>query len=265
MKNNKKYSFLNQSITRALDILDAFSREKEEWTPTEMSTRVGLNISTAHRMMQTLEYRGMLEQNPVNGKYRIGIKAYQIGNRYLVHNMLERQSLPVLDVLSYTLGLDVNLSYLDSLTAEIVIILSQQGKRVIQTSSPQPGMRGPAQITAAGKTIMAFLENDNQVKLESMLTLIKFRPYTKNSIVSLSALKKEFIEIRQRGYAVDDRESGEHVRSVSAPVFNHQGRVVSAVSVSGYVEEITLEKVPEVAREAMAAAATISKKMGAQR
>ena len=36
MKNNKKYSFLNQSITRALDILESFSQENPEWTPSEI-------------------------------------------------------------------------------------------------------------------------------------------------------------------------------------------------------------------------------------
>jgi IclR family acetate operon transcriptional repressor len=255
----KKYTSRNQSIERALDILQSFTREQPEWSPTEMSKKVKLNISTAHRLMQTLQYRGLLEQDPGTGKYRIGLGAFRIGSNYITHNMLERHSLPVLEELSAKTGQPIHLAYLDTLTAQVVFIFNQEGRQIVQLPR-RAGMQGPAHITSLGKAIMAF--TDDQEKLDRVFKKIVFRKYASRSHTTLKTLKADLARIRKTGYAIDDRESGEHVRCVGAPIFNHLGRVVSAVSVSGFTDEITPVRIPRLAKEVMAAAGRISEKMG---
>ncbi len=69
-----------QSIERALRILDLFDENETELKITEISERMGLSKSTVHSLLKTLQLYRYIEQNPENGKYRLGMKLFERGN-----------------------------------------------------------------------------------------------------------------------------------------------------------------------------------------
>ncbi|MGH7363653.1 MAG: helix-turn-helix domain-containing protein, partial [Candidatus Methylomirabilales bacterium] len=70
---------LAQSLGRGLDILEAFIRERPELGVTELGVRLGLAKSTVHRLLATLRVRGYVRKNPRSGKYRLGIRPWEVG------------------------------------------------------------------------------------------------------------------------------------------------------------------------------------------
>lgn len=71
--------------------------------------------------------------------------------------------------------------------------------------------------------------------------------------------------MRQRGYAVDDRENEPEVRCVAAPIFDHTDTVHAAISVAGLTSRVTAARVRELGPAVAAAAARISRKLGSTR
>src|SRR5690606_35998987 len=98
-----------QAVDRALRILDLFDEHHTELKITDISNRIGLHKSTVHSLLKTLQAHGYIEQNPENGKYKLGLKLVERGN--LVLNSLDIRTIAkrhLLD-LSHQTGLTVHL------------------------------------------------------------------------------------------------------------------------------------------------------------
>ena len=69
-----------QSVERALQILDLFNEQATELKITDISKLMGLSKSTLHSLLKTLQLHGYIDQNPENGKYRLGMKLVERGH-----------------------------------------------------------------------------------------------------------------------------------------------------------------------------------------
>ena len=85
-----------KSVASALDLLDCFV-EEEELGVSEVARRLGVAKSTAHRLLTTLASRKLIEQNPRNGKYRLGLHLFELGQLALTRVELRKRSLSLLD------------------------------------------------------------------------------------------------------------------------------------------------------------------------
>ncbi|UUZ86562.1 IclR family transcriptional regulator [Paenibacillus sp. P26] len=68
-----------QAVERALNILDLFDEYETELKITEISDRMGPHKSTVHSLLKTLQVHGYIDQNPENGKYKLGLKLFERG------------------------------------------------------------------------------------------------------------------------------------------------------------------------------------------
>jgi DNA-binding IclR family transcriptional regulator len=75
-------------------------------------------------------------------------------------------------------------------------------------------------------------------------------------------LIKELRETRKRGYALDQREYEEDVECIGAPIRDHLGNVIAALSISGPQRKINTSHEKLFIRQVMKTAALISSKMG---
>ena len=121
------------------------------------------------------------------------------------------------------------------------------------------GIRGPLYCTAVGKAILAFLDDDQQIRLINRMT---FRQFTAKTHTGADSLKTDLAAIRKRGYSVDDVEHEEGVRCVGSPIYDNRGRVCASLSISGPTQRITRDAAGELARQAVATAREISRKLG---
>jgi DNA-binding IclR family transcriptional regulator len=249
-----------QALDRGLRVIAELARAPELGV-TALARLVGVNKSTVYRILTTLKSHRFVSQNPVTGKYALGIRAFEVGaavaNRF---GLLERAS-PEMELLAQRFNETVNLAVLDQ--SEIVYL------HKIESSEPlrlglRVGTRVPAYCSALGKVLLASLDpHDLAEWLAKVASHGRFEVYTPRTISDSSALAGELEAIRRRGYSVDDEEYRAGIRCVAAPVHDHMRRPIAAVSVAGPAFRLTMTRVTEEIGPALAeACARISQSLG---
>lgn len=233
-KENDRYSI--RAVSRALDVLEAFSAEAPALSLMEVSERVGLNPSTTFRLLATLESRGYVEHDEATGRYRVGVAVLRPTSTFLAHLNVRERVYPFLVDLRDSTRETVHLTVLDPRTMEVIYLEKLEGLQPIGLMSSRVGGRSPAYCTAVGKALLAYQEPD---VVRSFFSKNGMRHFTPNTITSVHALMDELARVRECGYALDNAEHEEDVMCVAVPLWNHLHREVAAVSVSGPVERLT--------------------------
>lgn len=213
----------NQSVARAVRILDAFARAAGdmELGITELSDETGLAKSVISRVVAPLVAGGYLEQNPRTRRYRIGLRTFELGLRYLRRPGAREAALVLLDDLVRETGYTAYLGVLDG--EQCVVLAAVEGNhrlRVVVSA----GERAPAHVTAMGKAIMAALDADAREEL-----LVKGWPGDVRGwrILSPDELRADLELTRQRGYAVTQHDGYAGVWSVGVALFPQDDRTRS--------------------------------------
>jgi DNA-binding IclR family transcriptional regulator len=245
-----------QVIDRALAILDTLSVHGPDLGLAELSEKLKLHKSTVHRLIMVLERHNLIERNSVNGRYRLGLKLFELGTRAVSQLDLRERARPYLERLVLETSETVHLGILDD--AEVVYLEKVEPARSVRMAT-SVGRRNPAYCTAMGKAILTYLAED---QVEAIIRKSGLKAVTPNTITSLLELKRELSAVRKRGYAVDNEEIEEGVRCIGCVVRNFSGEPVAAISISGPSFRLTESKVPVLATAVVAAAHGLSSGLG---
>jgi len=233
--NRESSSSTVQSVERTLNILEVLSDEGAPMSISELAEKVGLKVSTVHRLLNTLVQRGFVKQDEDTHKYRLSFKLLRMGRTVLDSYDLRTIAKPFMKELLERCNETTNLSILDG--GDVVYIDQLESTNLILARMfARVGSRGPAHCTATGKAMLADLPGEG---LDRILKNMSFEKFTDKTITDLELLKKELDKVRESGYALDLGEREEEVRCVAAPVKNHEGKVVGAIGVSGPKTRIT--------------------------
>lgn len=246
-----------QAIERAVAILNTFSVDEPELGVTELAERVGLHKSTVHRFMVNLEASGLVERSPRTGRYRLGLHIFELGGLVMQQMNLWDEALPFLESLVRDTGETGHLAVLDG--GEAIYIERVEARRALRVPSAI-GRGYPAHATNLGKVLLADLPAERVAEIVADRGLAS---YTARTITDPTHLDAELERIRGCGYAVDNEEYDEGLRCIGAGVRDHSGHVVAALGIGGPVTRITPERVGELADLVMAAAAGLSRRLGA--
>ncbi len=246
-----------QSIDRVIDILEALAEEKGISGLTALAQKTGLHKSTVHRLLNTLLQRGYIEKEPGNDNYQLGMKLLFLGSAILDRMDIRRIAKPFLEEISKLTREVVHLAILDN--GETVYIDKVEGTDSSIRMYSQVGKRGPVHCTGVGKILLSGLDN---TEVESILKEKGMRKYTENTITDLSEFKAHLEEVRQRGYALDEREHEEGIRCIAVPIHDLKGRIIAAISVSGPVMRFTNERVEDLKAELLKTSHNISYQLG---
>jgi DNA-binding IclR family transcriptional regulator len=124
------------------------------------------------------------------------------------------------------------------------------------------GARDPTYCTAIGRALLSGL-SDDEVRLE--LKDITFKRFTPKTTTSMDELLEKVAVVRAKGYAFDDEEANPGVQCLAAPVFDHSGRMVAAVGISGPKASIAKATVPRLAKRVLSASRVLSRQLGHMR
>jgi IclR family acetate operon transcriptional repressor len=216
----------NQNLTKALQILDAFSAKRPEWGIRELGRELGINPTSVFRLVKTLSEAGYLEKNANNQTYSLGPKVVKLASLYMHVNPLSTLARKVFE--SYTDRFQYNY-YLGNLVRNEVIYLAVlDGKGPIKVAI-EPGRTVAIHTTALGKVLLAFTSDDFIRQYLRETQLVQATP---RSIVDPKKLWEQICEIRQQSYAINDGEQYEEIGSVAVPVFDATGHVSMAVSLA---------------------------------
>lgn len=244
-----------KSVRRAIKILESFGSE-EGMSVTDISKKLNFPKSSVHEILSTLVMENILEKDPDNSRYHLGLKLFELGNRARSNLEIRKIATPFLKELNSEFDETVHLTVLDNY--EVLYIECFESTKCLRTYSVI-GVRAPLHCTAVGKAIFAFLPED---EIEQIIKTKGLEKFTENTITDKNSLIEDLKRITDIGYTVDNMEHEEGVRCVGAPIRNHRGAVFASISVSGPSQRIPPEEIPEIAKIVMSTAAEISKKMG---
>ena len=244
-----------QAILRAISLLKVFTDEQPEWGLADLARAAGLNKTTAYRLLTALESEGLVGRIEGGDTYRLGPEAIVLGGRAIGANDLGSASRAELEALARQTREAATLEVL--VEGEILILDEAPGSYLV-SAAPSIGTRWPAHATSTGKLLLAHLHPaDLEPRLRSPLA--RLTPFT---LAEPEALRAELARIRQLGYATAREELEAGYVGISAPVYNHDGRVVAALSLGGPAARLTPEHTPEFVRLLREAAGRISARLG---
>lgn len=244
-------------LGKALDLLDALDSD-DPLTLTQLSAQVGIPKATALRVLANLEDRGFVERDD-HGQYRLGVRILQLGSRKSSALDLRTLARPAMRTLHAEFDETVNLAVpAEDGIVYIDILQSPRGLRMAATV----GMRDDYYSSALGKAMMS---SWSDAQIDQTLRSVPLERKTEHTLLTIDAVKRSLIDVRSRGFALDDEENEIGARCVGAPIFDHRGVCIAAISVSGSASRLTPERIAEVGRRVRVAAATISRAMGSPR
>lgn len=254
-RSARQHSTLS-SVRNAARLLKEFSYGNREIGVTELSRRLGIGKSTAHRLLHTLAEERLLERDSYTGAYRLGLAMYELGSVVSAHTDIHEACSPVIDELRNATRETVQVGVLDG--REVVYVERRESPQAIRLFG-RVGHRNDAYCTSTGKVLLAFLPEE---RLEILLSDWDLRPHTPFTITDVDRLREQIALVRRRGWAEQINETEMGAASIAAPIRNGLGEVVAALSVAGPVQRLQGDSLKRFARPMVEAASAISRRMG---
>jgi DNA-binding IclR family transcriptional regulator len=226
-------------------------------TAPEVTRRLQLPRTTVHELLTTLAARSYLVPVPEQpGRYRLGVRIYQLGSRYAEQLDIAAEGQQVAREVAETCDETVHVAILED--TDVIYIAKVDSTHAVRMVSAA-GRRLPAHCTSVGKMLLASLP---ETDLESRISGREFTAMTPNSITDADRLRSVLAGARERGIAVEHRESNPDVSCVAAPVRDSAGRVVAALSISVPMIRWSEEREAELAELAAKGASDLSIRLG---
>jgi len=242
-----------KSADRTLDIFELFAAEPQGLTIAEISGRLGVARSSTHGLVHTLAARGYLVQDG-GGRFQLGARLIQLGLNVVDRLELRsaaRGTLERLVAVTHDTALLVVPDHGDLLFVDKVL----SDARDVRTD-PRVSSRKPLHCTSLGKALLATLDDTSVMKAVQAAGLARATEY---SITGEEELLADLADTRARGYSIDQQEALPGVFCVGAPVRDHTGNPVAAISLSTIKEFFDPDRTGPLVN---AAAVEISHAMG---
>lgn len=243
-----------QSVSRALQIMELFSRDRPTWTVRQLCEALQLTTPTAHRLVRTLAGHGFLSADPASNSYTVGPSVLRLADILLVpegHKDLHTLALPELERLR-------------ELTQETVGMHRRVGLHrmaVAELESPQAlrlslgtGRMRPVYSGAVGKVFMAHMSRGELSKVVAAAA-------SAGHALPSELLEKELGLIVEQGYAVSVSEATPGASAVAAPIPDGHQHVLAVMSISGPEQRWTRELMNDAAGELTASVERIAERL----
>lgn len=242
-----------QSVDRAVELLKAVAGNRTPQSIGELADSVGLNRSTAWRLLMTLEHHGLIDRDPVTQRYVTGYEILRLAASASAHELIASRARGTMDRLARETEETVNLVVL---TPRGIVSIDQSYTRKIASVSVV-GIHLPLHATASGKVRLALASPDERDELLAG----KLERFTDQTITSLRALRAELDDVRRRGYAIERDEFEAGVSGVSAPILDPRGHVAAFLSIWGLSSRLSEERLAELGPIVAAAADEIGRRL----
>ena len=253
---NRSVAYFTRTVDRALKVLGAFPPDRAEVSLSDLGRATQIEFSTVFRLLRTLERHGFVSQNRANRRYRLGHRLLELGRIVADHLEVRREALPIMMRLSQDSG---ETAFLFAYSEGQALCI----ERVEAWDSPirvagRVGMRIPLHAGAGAKVLLAWRTRD---EIEACLRVPLSR-YTDSTITDPNRLRAELARIRTRGYALSHGERVPGLTAIGAPVRDHTGDVVAALTLDGPTFRLPHRRARELAGAVISDATEISQKLG---
>ncbi|MBU6496276.1 MAG: IclR family transcriptional regulator [Acidobacteria bacterium] len=245
---------LVKSVAHALDILDVVARAGDSGvTLAELAPRVGMAKSSASASARTLAHYGFLHIEMPGPRFKLGFALLRYGDQVTRQTSLGQVALPILHELAESTGLTARLALNDDGYPVFVERVDGHGSVRFHATL---GQRESPHATGAGKVILAYSPTPLVRRVIGEHGLPR---YTDSTITEPDALMDELERVRLVGFGVDNEEESDGVVCVGAPVFDHLGTCLGALSLTGLKADLASDGVGPYGAAVMEAAQRITR------
>ena len=217
MPSRGKETYSIQSVENALNVLEALCEDDDEVRISRLSEKLGMNKTSVFRLLATFESRGYVEREELSGKYRLGIAAYEMGQKFLSRMGLLKKARPVMERLVretneavyLAVRRDDDLLFLDAVDTPLQVkIVSLVGKRY------------PLPLSAPGRVLLAGAWRKENAAV----------PLTTPETTETDPVLREILE---QEFGTDHGGLGEGVTCLAVPLIDLHGNTVAALAMIG--------------------------------
>lgn len=242
------------NLRNACQLLKALAHGSEPRRVADLARHIGIPATSALRIVYTLEQEGLVRKD--RGELRLGPSLIYLGNAALKDTALIQEAHPILQSLTAT----------TDETAHIAVPCDQKALIVAVNDSPHPlrAASRPGALTDlhCSSTGKIFLAHTFHEQLDRLLPSLNLSKRTKNTITTITALKKELTLVRKQGFSIDNEEIHPGVRCLAAPVTGSNGSVIAAIGITAATTRFTKADTLRMAGYVTAAATALSRRLG---
>jgi DNA-binding IclR family transcriptional regulator len=238
------------SVARAVALLDALAESEAGLGVNELARRIGVNASTASRLLGTLQDAGLVERAGT-GPYRLGLRLVALSDRVLAQLDVRERARPLLARLVAETGETATLSVPGAAEA-ITVDFVPAASSVI--SMARVGRPSVPHATAAGKVMLAFGGGLTEPS--------ELAAFTDRTITDPDALGAELAAIRERGWAEAVGEREPDLGALAAPVFGRGGRLAAILGIQGPAARLPAATRRALREPLLAAAGELTEALG---
>jgi len=248
---------MNKSCARTIDILELLSQAQEPLTLSQICEELSLPKSSAFEILNTLiQKEAVIYASEQLKGFKLSMKIFRIGTSVLSQTDLYSTAHPMLVRLGKTVGETVYLAVENH--GRITYLDKVENQQPIRATCVI-GSSNYMHVTGLGKALLATYPES---KVRKIIGSGPLKTFTPQSISDVDQLMKELEAIRLRGFAIDDRESMESVHCIAAPIRDHTGYAVAAISVAALYSRMTEEYAQALCGPLLEAALDISHQLG---
>lgn len=238
-------------------VLQVLARHAEPLPAAVVAREAGLPRSTTYGLLGVLRDHGFVTHLEHERRWGLGVAAFELGSAYTRQARLQRVARPHLTRL------------VDSTThnAHLVVLHGRDVLYVIEERAPgrpslvtDVGVRLPAQLTASGLAILAALPPAQVRALYPSRAEFVQRHGLGPS--TLTALRSELAQVRQRGYAAESGSVTPGFASIAVAALDHNGNPAAGVALTYAVQEVGADELPRLVDQVRRAAADLSHRLG---
>jgi IclR family KDG regulon transcriptional repressor len=253
------HGFRLPAVDRAMSLFELLAESQTGLTLSQLSRKLDIPKSTAHYLLHTLYTRGYVQRGDDGRHYSLGMRFADVARGDNAELSLRTLAIPYLRQIVARLDLTATLAVRRSAEAAIV---ARVESRHDEGGGAWVGRHVDLHCTAQGKALIADFSDEELKKLFAGRELARFTPKT---ICSLSALKAHLLEVKAKGFAVNDEEMVLGIRAVAAPVVDSMGTVIASVTVRGTTRLIPTHLIAQLGREMILVSREMSQRMSSDR
>jgi DNA-binding IclR family transcriptional regulator len=234
MRNMPPYSIT--SVDRALQAATLLQQEGA-MRVTDVAERLGVSVSTTHRLLAMLVYRDFAEQGP-DRRYRPGKVLRPAHMTEAPVALLRRISLPHLRRLADETSETANLMV--PAEAEVRVVATVECDQVLRVGD-RAGRPLPAHLSSGGKAILAALPPERVTAMYG----------------EAPDLERELRHVHERGFAINDQRTEAGLTAIGVVVRDPSGDPVAAISLALPTARFDRDLLPQRVGALWATAASI--------
>jgi len=250
---------LTSSVDKTFAILEYFTINNPTWGVTDLAKIIGTSKSTAYRFLSDMEKRGVLQQDVESGKYSLGLKLFELGNRVQIQSAFVDITHPELLKVSKVITETVHIAVLRNNRVYYVDKVESPHGLTISTTI---GTSNAAYATSLGKVLLAFTYHNLDNLYSSNNFNHKLEPFTVNTITNPIKLIQELKEVRARTYSIDNQEFEMGLICVAVPIFNNKNEIVASISAAGPSSRFKEEELESYVKTLKIGADAIKERIG---